>query len=202
VRHPAHRRRLLAAIGAITVLAVAAGSFAVWSAASPGAKPVPLSTYRNSFMTFRYPATWSPSVWQTTELHFHPMLYLSTQPTHNPCRTSAAVGGGTSITCGAAVDRLAPGGVVVVWENRGYPGTTLADLPGRSTRIDGRPAKISTQRPGNCRGVGADEEISVAVARPVPSNWTSIDACLRGPGLAEQERQVQALLGSTRFLTP
>jgi len=113
VRHPAHRRRLLAAIGAITVLAISAGSFAVWSAASPGAKPVPLSTYRNSFMTFRYPATWSPSVWQTTELHFHPMLYLSTQPTHNPCRTSAAVGGGTSITCGAAVGRLAPGGVVV-----------------------------------------------------------------------------------------
>jgi hypothetical protein len=202
VKDRTHRRRLLAVIGSIGVLAVAAGSFAVWSAASPGAKPTPLATYRNAFKTFRYPAAWSPSVWQTTELHFHPMLYLSTQPTHNPCRTAAAVGGGTSITCGAAVDRLAPGGVVIVWENRGSPGTSLSSFAGTSTRIDGRPAKLSTGRPGACRGVGADEEISVNIARPLAGNWTSIDACLRGPGLSEKERQVRALLGSTRFLTP
>lgn len=202
MKGPNHRRRLLAAIGAIGVLAVAAGSFAVWSAASPGAKPVPLATYRNSFMTFRYPAAWSPRVWQTTELHFHPMLYLSTQPTHNPCRTETAAGDGTSIACGAAVDRLAPGGVVIVWQNQGYPGTSLASFTGRSMQIDGRPAKLSAGRPRTCGAIGADEEISVNIARPLAGNWTSIDACLRGPGLAEKERQVRALLGSTRFLTP
>ena len=40
-----------------------------------------------------------------------------------------------------------------------------------------------------------------AVAR-LQSNWTAFDACLRGPNLAEQEREIRALLGSTRFLAP
>ena len=42
--------------------------------------------------------------------------------------------------------------------------------------------------------------MSVTIARPLPSNWTALQACLRGPNLAEQERQVRALLSSMRFL--
>jgi hypothetical protein len=34
------------------------------------------------------------------------------------------------------------------------------------------------------------------------SNWTAFEACLRGPNLAEHDRQVRALLSSTRFLLP
>jgi hypothetical protein len=201
VKRPVHRRRLLAASA---VLAVVAGSLGVWSAASPGAKPQRLSTYRNSFLTFRDPAAWSPSVWQAPRqmLHFHPMVFLSTQPTHDPCRTSSAAGGGTVITCAWSVSRLAPGGVVVRWENRGFPDASLANFPGASTRIGGRGARLSTRRPGSCGGLGADEAISVAIARPMASNWTAFEACLRGPHLAEHERQVRTLLGSTRFLAP
>jgi hypothetical protein len=201
VKHWAHRRRLLAATG---VLAVVAGSLAVWATASSGAKPPRLETYRNPFVTFRFPAAWSPSVWQAPRqmLHFHPMVFLSTQPTHDPCRTSSAGGGGSSISCGWPIDRLAPGGVVVRWENRGAPGVSLATFPGASTDVGGRRAKLSTQRPGSCGGLGADKAISVAIARPMASNWTAFEACLRAPHLAEHERQVRALLGSTRFLTP
>ena len=47
-----------------------------------------------------------------------------------------------------------------------------------------------------------NETISVAIARPLAYNWTQVDACLRGPRLAPLERQVRALLGSTRFLAP
>ena len=186
------------------MLAVVAGSLAVWSAASPGARPSPLATYRNAFLTFKYPAAWSPSVWQAPRqaLHFQPMVFLSTQPTHNPCRTSASVGGGTSITCGWPVSRLAPGGVVVRWENRGSPGASLASFPGSSTRIGGRGARLSTQTPGGCSGLGADKVISVAIARPMASNWTAFEACLRGPNLADHERQVRTLLNSTLFLAP
>jgi hypothetical protein len=201
VKHWAHRKRLLAATG---VLAVVAGSLAVWATASSGAKPPRLETYRNSFVTFRYPAAWSPSVWQAPRqmLHFHPMVFLSTQPTHDPCRTLSAVGSGTSIACGWPIDRLAPGGVVVRWENRGSPGMSLASFPGVSTDIGGRRAKLSTQGAGSCGGLGADEAISVAIARPVASNWTAFEACLRGPHLAEHERQVRALLSSTQFRFP
>ena len=192
-----HRRRLLAAAG---VLAVVAGSLAVWSAASKGAKAPPLATYRNSFLTFKYPAAWSPSVFTEQTLHFHPMVYLSTQSTHDPCRTVAAAGGGTSTTCGWPIDRLAPGGVVVLLENRGTPIFSLANFAGAPTRIGGRSAKVSTERPGTCRALGGDATITVAIARPLAGNWTALDACLRGPHLALEERQVRALLGSIRFL--
>lgn len=182
------------------MLAVVAGSVAVWSAASPGAKPSGLQTYRNSFVTFTYPAAWSPSVFTEQTLHFHPMVYLSTQSTHDPCRTTSSAAGGKTTACGWPVGRLAPGGVVVVLENRGSPGASLASFSGQSTRVGGRSAKLSTQRPGSCRELGADATISVAIARPLQSNWTALDACLRGPHLAEQERQVRALLSSMRFL--
>lgn len=197
----AHRRRLLAATG---VLVVVAGLLAVWATASSGAKPPRLETYRNSFVTFQYPAAWSPSAWQAPRqmLHFHPMVFLSTQPTHNPCRTSSSAGGGTSIACAWPVDHLAPGGVVLSWENRGSPGVSLATFPGASIDVGGRRAKLSTQRPGSCGGLGADEAISVAIARPMANNWTAFEACLRAPNLAEHERQVRALLSSTRFLLP
>ena len=184
------------------MLAVAAGSFAVWSAASPGAKAPPLATYRNSFVTFEYPAAWSPSAFTEQELHFHPMVYLSTQSTHDPCRTTALAGGGNSIACGWPIDRLAPGGVIVVLENRGSPLVSLTNFSGVPTRIGGRRAKVSTQRPGSCRDLGGDATISVAISRPMPSNWTALDACLRGPHLATQERQLRAMLSSMRFLTP
>jgi hypothetical protein len=78
----------------------------------------------------------------------------------------------------------------------------LANVPGLSTRVGGRNAKLSTQRPGSCGGLGADETISVAIASPMPSNWSAVDTCLRGPNLAAHERQVRALLSSTRFLAP
>jgi len=54
-------------------------------------------------------------------LHFHPMVYVSTQPGRDPCRRSPM---GTE--CGWPVGRLRPNGVLVVWENRGYPGWSLA----------------------------------------------------------------------------
>jgi hypothetical protein len=195
----AYRKRLLAVSG---VLAVVAGSLAFWSAASPGAKQSGLQTYRNSFLSFTYPAAWAPSVFTEQTLHFHPMVYLSTQPTHDPCRTVASAGGGSSTTCGWPVGRLAPGGVVVVLENRGSPLASLTNFAGVPTLIGGRRAKVSTQRPGSCGDLGADATISVAISRPMPSNWTALSACLRGPHLAEQERQVRALLSSMRFLQP
>ena len=196
MKPPIPRRRLLAIGGVLAALGALAGVLAAWSAASPRSKPV-LATYRNSFVTFQYPSAWSTSVWKSSVLHFDPMVYLSTQSTRNPCRTT-----GTSTTCGWPVERLAHGGVVLRWENRGYPGTSVASFPGSPASIGGRSAKLSTQRPGSCGSLGADETISVAIARPMAGNWTAVDACLRGPNLAEGERQVRALLSSARFLAP
>jgi hypothetical protein len=53
---------------------------------------------------------------------------------------------------------------------------------------------------GICRRIGADRTIDVLIAtRPLPSTLTEFTACLRGPGLAQEEKSVDALLASTKF---
>jgi hypothetical protein len=53
---------------------------------------------------------------------------------------------------------------------------------------------------GLCSRIGADRTIEVLVAtQPLPSTLTEFTACLRGPGVAENVRRVDALLASTTF---
>jgi hypothetical protein len=53
---------------------------------------------------------------------------------------------------------------------------------------------------GICRSIGADRTIDVLVqTRPLPSPLMELTACLRGPGLAQAEKSVDALLASTQF---
>jgi hypothetical protein len=160
--------------------------------------PASLATFRNAYLEFRYPQAWRTLQFPDSgELHFHPMVYLSTQSGHDPCRQS-----GLTVTCGWPVDRLQPSGVVVQWENKGFPGWSLATQSGTSLRVGGRPARETTRRPGDCGSIGADETVSVQIARPVADNWTDFVACLRGPNLAAHEQEVAAVLASTRFLQP
>lgn len=190
-------RRLLlcgAAIAAFAALASGCGSAAGGNAFKP---PQSTVRYANSQLKFLHPTAWKayPFRWQG-ELHFQPMLYLSTQPVHDPCATY----GGTT-TCTWPVGRLAPGGVLVVWENRGFPGWTLNDASGKTTLVGGRQAKRVVVS-GECRTIGGTVAIEVAIASPEPSNWTQMTACLRGPDLAQNERALDAMLASTHFLAP
>ena len=160
------------------------------------AKGPQLAEYTNSFLSFRHPASWKayPFRWRGA-LHFRPMLYLSTQPLQDPCRTR-----GDAAVCKWPVGRLRPDGVLISWENRGFPGWSLRREAGGSMRVDGRAAKRVAARPGACAAIGGDLTIEVAIARPLASNWTEATACVRGPHLAASERRVNALLASTRFL--
>jgi hypothetical protein len=155
-------------------------------------------TFRNDFIAFGYPAGWKPTVFTITgTLHFDPMVYVSSQPVHPPCRTRGSV-----TACGWPVDRLRPGGALLVWENKGAPGWSLHTSAGSPVRVGGRSAKRVVQRPGACAAIGADETVQVAIARPLAGNWTAFSACLKGPGLAGTERKVDAVLASTHFLEP
>jgi hypothetical protein len=163
-------------------------------AAAPGGT---VDSFRNDFLVFRYPSAWNSYEFpQPGSLHFHPMVYVSTQPGRNPCRQRA-----NQTVCGWPIDRLRPNGVLIVWENRGGPGWSLASVPGSAVRVGGRSAKSAITRPGVCSAIGADETVQVAIAR-APSNWTAFTACLRGPGLSARRREIDALLASTHFLTP
>lgn len=188
------RRSTSAAAAALVLVGTAAAGCGSAPKASDGSAG--RRTFRSHFLAFGYPADWKPSVFGVTgELHFAPLVYLSSQPVHPPCRTKASV-----TTCGWPLERLRPGGALVVWENRGAPGWSLLTTPGKPVRVGGRRARRTVTRPGLCRTIGADETIAVEIERPLPDNWTAFTACLRGPGLAAGERDVNALLASTRFL--
>jgi hypothetical protein len=185
----------------LALFALSAGAGCGGSSDGPGSttsQSSTLSTFRNAFLEFRYPQVWKTLQFgKSGELHFHPMLYLSTQAGHDPCRQT-----GLSVTCGWPVDHLQPGGVIAQWENRGYPGWLLSRQPGPHLTVGGRPAREQTARPGDCGTIGAAETVSVQIARPLDANWTAFTACLRGPNLAGHEREIKALLASTRFLQP
>jgi hypothetical protein len=198
-------RRLILASVLLLTGALTAGCGAA-STSEPARSPSAAATghgatvasFRNDYLVFRYPVRWKPFQFRVSgTLHFHPMVYVSTQPSSNPCRQSPM---GTE--CGWPVDRLRPNGVLIVWENRGYPGWSLASVPGRALRVGGRSARSTIARPGACSAIGADETVQVAIERPLPENWTAFTACLRGPHLSVAEREIDALLASTRFLAP
>ena len=190
-----HPRRLLVCAAALVLLAVLTSGCGGGAAAQAAArtKEPPLVRYSSSFLGFSHPAAWKAYASRPSGLHFNPLVYLSTQPVHDPCSTQ-----GKTTTCGFPVDRLKPGGVLVSWLYNGLPAAGLG--PGKRIEVDGRPARIVETTGGICRRIGANRTIDVLVAvQPLPSALVEFTACLRGPGLAQDEHDVTALLASARF---
>ena len=165
------------------------------AAEQAAASDPPLQNYTGSGLSFTYPAAWKlyKPILPSVGLHFNPLVYLSTQPVHAPCKTS-----GNETVCDFPVEHLQLGGVLVTWETNGLPATGLG--PGTRIQVDGHPASRQAKTGGECSRIGADETIDVAVeTSPLPSALTYLTACLRGPDLAQAEKSVDALLASTTF---
>jgi len=188
-------RRLFTCGAALVLLAVLAGGCGGGAAAQAAArkKDPPFARYSSSLVSFSHPAAWKAYAPRPSGLHFNPLVYLSTQPVHDPCSTE-----GKTTTCRFPVDRLKPGGVLVSWLYNGPPALGLG--PGKRIQVGGRPARIVETTGGICRRIGADRTIDVLVAvQPLPSALVEFTACLRGPGLAQDESDVTELLASTTF---
>jgi hypothetical protein len=191
-------RRLLALAASLSalvaVVALTSGCGGSSGDAQAAAKrPPTVVKYSSSFLTFTHPATWKAYPAQTGELHFNPLVYLSTQPVHEPCTTT-----GNTTSCGFPVKELAPGGVLVSWLHNGPPALTLG--PGRQIRVGGRPAVIVDTAGGMCSQIRADRTIDVRIElQPLPSALLELTACLRRPNLAQDRASIDALLASTRF---
>jgi hypothetical protein len=188
-------RRLLTCAAALVLLVVLTSGCGGGGPAQAAAKKnPPLAKYSNSFLSFTHPAAWRAYSLRAQALHFNPLVYLSTQPVHAPCTTR-----GNETTCGLPVKQLEPGGVLVEWlYNGGPPALTLG--PGKRIQVGGRPASLRETAGGMCRQIGADRTMGVRVEMsPLPSALLEFTACLRGPGLAQDEASVNALLASTKF---
>jgi hypothetical protein len=190
-------RSLLMCAAALMLLALLTSGCGGGAEAQASATQVPaLVKYANSSLSFTHPAAWKayPFQWPG-ELHFQPMVYLSTQPVHDPCSTK-----GNTTSCGFPVRRLEPGGVLITW-NASYP-PAMGFGPGSHITVDGHPARRVETAGGMCRTIGADRTIDVLIqTRPFPSTLTDFTACLRGPDLAQSEQSVDALLASTKLLS-
>jgi hypothetical protein len=189
------QRRLLVCVLAIIALASVTSACGGGGDAQAAPKDPPLANYTGPGLAFSYPSTWTAStpIRPSVALHFNPLVYLSTQPVHAPCSTK-----GNTTSCGFPVDHLQPGGVLVTWETNGLLAMGLG--PGRQVQVGGHPAVRQETTGGECRRIGADRTIDVAVAtHTLPSALTYFTACLRGPGLADAEKSVDALLASTTF---
>jgi hypothetical protein len=152
--------------------------------------------YDHDGLSFRYPASWHAQHFDVVSSFFSSSVYLRNQPMHAPC-TKTMIGNGVSISCRQPIDALLPGGVLAWWGSGGMPTWRFGDQPGSRIRLSGRDAKITIERPGTCRNLGADETISV-VARNLElfDNYYSFEACLRGPGLKALEGQARAMIDS------
>jgi hypothetical protein len=187
-------RRLLPCAAALLLLGVVAAGCGGGRDARAATTDPPLQRYSGAGLSFTYPTAWTAYPYQGRgELHFQPIVYLSTQPVQDPCSTQ-----GNTTSCGFPVAHLEPGGVVVVWQQNGIPAMGLG--PGHRIEVGGHPASFVDERGGECSRIGADRTIDVAVetSKP-PAPFTYLTACLRGPGLARAETAVEALLASTTF---
>jgi hypothetical protein len=188
-------RRLYTCVATLAALVVLTSGCGGGTDAQAAGKTDPSRVkYSNSVLSFSHPAAWKayPFRW-AGELHFRPMVYLSTQPLENPCSTN-----GDMTSCGFPVAQLQPGGVLVTWNASNPPAMGLG--PGARIKVDGRKARRVDTAGGICRSIGADRTVDVLIqTRPLPSALTEFTACLRGPGLAQEEKSVDALLTSTKF---
>jgi hypothetical protein len=188
-------RRLLsiAALAAAVASASACGGGGSAEAAAQNDPPV---KYADQYLSFTHPAAWTASKPTGPGLgfHFNPIVYLSTQPLGNPCHVS-----GNETTCGWPLKRLEPGGVLAVWQiPYALPGFSLETQPGKPLEVGGASAKQSDVSGGLCRSIGADRTIDVVI-KLGSGNYRELTGCLRAPGVAENERRVDALLASTKF---
>jgi hypothetical protein len=183
--------RLAVCVAGIAATALLASACGGGGSSQTAAKDSPLQKYSGQYVSFDYPAAWKALRFRRpVELHSFPLVYLSTQAIHSPCSTQ-----GNVTTCGWPLTRLQPGGVLAVWQLPYAPPCPGCSGPaGKLVRIGGRSATRQVVAGGACRAIGADRTIEVTV-----KNSVEFIACLRGPNLSQNERQVDALLKSTQF---
>ena len=195
-------RRLATTLAAMTVLvALTAGCASVTSAhpATAAAKPAPAAaSFSVMGLAFRYPVSWQRSrTWSSDQPGFPAMtVYLSsTSRLRAPCVASTSPGR-IAQTCEYPVRVLPAAGVLVRWSANGFPAWRT---PKANTTIAGRKATEIRTSDGWCAPLHATETITVIIPRAMPGHWYQMDACLRAPGLPQQQAQISSMLRSVRI---
>jgi hypothetical protein len=158
-----------------------------------------LATFHEDGLVFDYPAAWRPFRYEVVSSFSNLIVYLATVDVPDPCTRTA-----NSIACGQGF-QLAPNSIVVTISGRGFPGFNIleGEPPGaRALVVDGLPAYVEQLQPQD-RAQGADLSTRWTIARPgsVDNSFT-VQADIRGPDVAGQLQQVEALVKSLRYDPP
>jgi hypothetical protein len=162
----------------------------------PPPGPVKLARFTRYGLSFRYPATWRARSWNDASSFSALITYLSTSQLRNPC-TRSTTATSISVSCGEPIRRLPAGGLLVTWTANGFPGGP--GITKTNSLIGGRPAVVMAGVLEPCAGIGGDEAITVKILRAVADNWYTMTACLRAPGVRQDELAVRAMLKSVRI---
>ncbi len=160
--------------------------------------------YKKTGLSFTYPAAWflaHNEVSLTSQSNG--IVDLSSQPIAVHCRPNTVNG---KLTLSGPQDcaplpptALEKDGVYVRWTGLGTPGGFVWRQHGKATEVGGLPAKIQVDASTRtCQLMGGQEVITTLV-NTAPANFDRINACLRGPQLNSDAREVMAMLQSTRF---
>jgi hypothetical protein len=159
--------------------------------------PNGLNHFDGQGLSFDYPAEWAAAHFDVTSSFSNSIVYLSTSPLSDPCDRAP-----NSIQCvRAAAAALAPDGVLVEWSRNGFPGWTFDPTKGQRFDVSGRAATIEDlPAVESCKAIGGERQVVVTIDDPVADmNWTEVQACLRGPNLADLRAQVGAMLETIRW---
>jgi len=182
----------------LAVIGIGIGlSASSWQKPSLPAHNMRLSEFKDSSVRFDYPSSWTAAVIPDSTMFTSAAVFLSHEA--NP-RCAARYGITRSVSlpgCGLGSD-----GVLVEWSFGGFPLWTLARTPGQRVTVDGQPGKqLSVSGGGSCV-TGTQESVTLLIARPVPYNFYEMNACLRGPDLAQGRSEIQAMITSAKILQP
>jgi hypothetical protein len=194
-------KRLAMTLAVMTVTVALASGCADAISAHPAAAVKQRAPATASFsamgLAFRYPVSWRSGTWSSDLSSFSALIvYLSTSRLRFPCAVRTGPGR-IAETCEYPIAVLPPGGVLVRWSANGFPAW---HMPKANTTVAGRKAVETRTSGGWCVTLGGAETITVMIPRAAPGNWYQMDACLRGPRLAQQEAQISSMLKSVRII--
>lgn len=164
--------------------------------AAPAPTPIPPDQER--FFLPETIATHAPAGWALYEtklglaIPYGGPVFLANQPFPDPCAGSTQ----QNIQCFEFPPpvQLQPGGVIVGFNYaRELLGVAFPSPRGAGDVItlNGFRTKVVRDRPGACGSLGAEETVTVVI--PSIADWTgrtTVEACLRGPNLAENEAKL------------
>lgn len=164
----------------------------------PLTEPLVKTSYGKWGFTASHPAAWRSYPFEAMGSLGGTIGFLSTDIVRDPCTHTAS-----SSSCGEAVERLSPTGVLIRWGYVGSPSIrSISAFPGEGITVGGSEARLEPTQPatGACLGRGGAMELEGTVLRPnAADNFLQMDACFGPDANVTAGADAEAMFRSLTF---